>query len=82
MIAIDYTGYILLFCLYLYVLHKLNTLYVANYNKVQLLFYLAVLIIIVTITCYTIYASHYDIFLLILIVIANSLIVAYDRIKK
>ena len=73
---------VLLVGAYLYVVYKITVLLVAGYNKYKLMFYALVLLLFTTIMWYTIYVKNYLIFILLLIIMVYSLLIAYDKLKK
>lgn len=67
---------------YVYATLKLVTLWFANFNKRRMLFYELVLTLYTAALCYTIHERHYGILLLLLIILINSLYIAYINTKK
>lgn len=68
--------------LYVYSTLKLVTLWFANFNKRRVLFYELVLTLYTTALCYTIHERHYGILIFLLIILMNSLYIAYINTKK
>ena len=68
--------------LYVYATLKLVTLWFANSNKRRVLFYELVLTLYTAALCYTIHERHYGILTFLLIILINSLYIAYINTKK
>ena len=68
--------------LYVYATLKLVTLWFANSNKRRVLFYELVLTLYTAALCYTIHERHYGILICLLIILMNSLYIAYINTKK